>query len=244
MRTPLCLTILAGATALGLAATATAQPVSSPGSREDTLDSLVRRLQICGETQEATRRLDCYDAVARTLGTRPVGSLGSTAPAPSGPAVMPPPAAAAPAPSGGYVGNVTAPDDPDRAFNPNDPNDQRGHVAADPYPPPPQPQPRRTGPGPLPADYQRMPIVTLNTSQFGYNEQRYWQVTVDVANNIPQLIDTEVGCTFTNAGRPVKETRFTATAVQPGEHVMTEVIGPPTTTYVDGVTCHVINPLR
>lgn len=240
MRTPLVSAIIASVVALGLAATATAQPGRKANSREDTLDNLVRRMQICGETPDPARRLECYDGVSRSLGASPVGTMGSSAPPPA----PPPSGAMVPSSGDGYVGNATPPNDPDRAYNPTDPGDQRGRVAADPYPPPPQPQVRRTGPGPLPAGYQSLPIVTLQTSQFGYNEERYWQVTVDVANNIPQLIDVEIDCTFTNAGRPVKDAYFTATAVQPGEHVMTEVIGPRTTTYVDGVTCRVAHPIR
>jgi len=233
--------ILAGLLCCGLAGIAQAQPARNPNSRESVLDNLVRRMEICGETTDANKRLDCYDAIAGSLGTGSRGGAARGNPSPPA-AVAPasPPAAA----SGTYDGNATPPNDPDRAFNPRDPNDQRGMVAADPYPPPPPPQVRRTGPGPLPAGYQQMPIVNLQTSQFGYNDQRYWQVTVDVANNIPQLIDSEVQCTFTNGGRTVKDAYFTATAIQPGEHVMSEVLGPPTTTFVDGVTCRVLSPIR
>jgi hypothetical protein len=233
--------VLAGLLCCSLAGIAQAQPARSPNSRENVLDNLVRRMEICGETQDANKRLDCYDAISGSLGT---GSRGGPMRGNPPIANTPPsgtPMATAP---GQYDGNATPPNDPDRAYNPRDPNDQRGMVAADPYPPPPPAQVRRTGPGPLPAGYLQMPIVTLQTSQFGYNDERYWQVTVDVSNNIPQLIDAEVQCTFTNGGRPVKDAYFTATAIQPGEHVMSEVLGPATTTFVDGVTCRVLNPIR
>ena len=250
--------------ALGVAAVAapmqtSAQPRS--GSREDVLDNMVRRMQICGETGEANRRLQCYDEISRSLGSNlppgasrdvvtnnppPPANIGPPPGAPSyitpsypGPNAPPGPnAALAPPP---FTDEVP---DRDRAFNPRDPNDRRGGTGVDPSPPPPQPQVRRTGPGPLPGGFARLPIVTLETSQFGYNEQRYWQVSIDIANNVARRIDAEVQCTFTNAGRPVREGYFTVTAVQPGEHVMTEVMGPPTTTFVDGVTCQVLNPLR
>jgi hypothetical protein len=233
-----------------------AQPRS--GSREDVLDNMVRRMQICGETGEANRRLQCYDEISRSLGSNPpAGGSRDTltnnpppaniGPGPGAPSYITP---SSPGP-GGPPNTALAPPpfrdevpDRDRAFNPRDPNDRRGGTGVDPYPPPPLPQIRRTGPGPLPAGYARLPIVTLETSQFGYNEQRYWQVSIDIANNIPRLIDAEVQCTFTNGGRQVREGYFTINALQPGEHVMTEVLGPPTTTFVDGVTCQVLNPLR
>lgn len=228
-----------------LAATAaSAQPRTN--SREDVLDNLVRRMQICGETLDATRRLQCYDDIGRSMGsTPPAGTPRTELPNPAGnPPVIG-------APPGGVTGGVTGGGDSsfnptpyaDRAFNPNDPNDPRT-AGAGPYPPPPQPPVRRTGPQPLSARPGVLPVVSLQTSQFGYNEQRYWQVSIDVANNIDRLIDSEIQCSFTNSGRPVKDSYFTATAIQPGEHVMTEVLGPPTATYVDGVICRVLSPIR
>jgi hypothetical protein len=236
-------------------AIAPAQAQNRNTSREGVLDDLVRRLQICGETQDATRRLQCYDQIGRSMGyTPPPGTpRADVGPQPIGPgAGSPPPynpppivggSNIAPPPGGSDEDSVNPTPYADRAYNPNDPNDRRG-VGADPYPPPPQPQVRRTGPGPLPGGAGRLPVVSLQTSDFGYNEQRYWQVAVDLANNIGQVIDAEVQCTFTNANRPVKDAYFLASAMAPGEHVMTEVIGPPTNIFVDGVTCRVTRPLR
>jgi hypothetical protein len=244
--------------AIAAASSVSAQPRS--GSREDVLDNMVRRMQMCGETGEANRRLQCYDEISRSLGSNPpVGGSRDTvtnnpADIPPGPGGGPPsyvtPSYPGPnAPPGPNAALAPPPfrdevPDRDRAFNPRDPSDQRGGTGVDPYPPPPPPQVRRTGPGPLPAGFARLPIVTLETSQFGYNEQRYWQVSIDIANNVARRIDAEVQCTFTNAGRPVRDGYFTITNVQPGEHVTTEVLGPPTTTFVDGVTCQVVNPIR
>jgi hypothetical protein len=219
---------------------ASAQPRSN--SRETVLDDLVRRLQICGETGDATRRLQCYDQIGRSMGNNPppgTPNVGPRADLPNNAPMIGAPPGTAP---GGGDSSFNPVPYADRAYNPNDPNDQRG-VGADPYPPPPRPQVRRTGPGPLPGRSGALPIVSLQTSQFGYNEQRYWQVTVDVANNVGRVIDSEIQCTFTNGGRPVKDGYFLATAIAPGEHVTTEVLGPPTTTYVDGVTCRVLNPV-
>jgi len=230
------------------ASLAVAQP--RPNSRESVLDDLVRRLQICGETPDATRRLQCYDQIGRSMGNNPppgTPNAGPRADAPNLPNNPPligaPPGVQPGTGPGSGDGSFNPTPYADRAYNPNDPNDQRG-AGADPYPPPQQPQVRRTGPQPLSARPGVLPVVGLTTSQFGYNDQRYWQITIDVVNNIGRLIDSEIQCTFTNAGRPAKESYFVATAVQPGEHVTTEVLGPPTTTYVDGVTCRVLSPTR
>ncbi len=220
-----------------LATMAAAQPAKPGGSREDTLDNLVRRMQLCGETPDPTNRLQCYDDIARSMGGTPSNGAARKNPPLNSPVAIGPGSAPAP-----YTGNAAPPDDPDRAYNPNDPNDRRSGVAADPYPAPPQQQIRRSGPGPLPPPGG--PIVTLQTSNFGYNDQRYWQVTIDIANNIGRLVDSELQCSFTNGGRAVKTANFVATAILPGEHISTEVLGPPTTTFVDGVTCQVLSPLR
>jgi len=136
--------------------------------------------------------------------------------------------------------NTLAPpeQDPDRAFNPS----------AGSYRPPetigakPQPPVRRTGPRPLPNFSQPMPLVTLTASNLTYGEARYWQVTISVTSNTANTVDTQIQCTFRNAGRSVGEAYFGPVSLASGEQITTDLIGPPTTAYVDSTNCRVLSP--
>ena len=130
--------------------------------------------------------------------------------------------------------------DPDRAFNPRD--------ATTAYRPPegpmarPQPAVRRTGPRPVPNYGSSMPVVTLQASNLTYGESRYWQVTITVTSNVSRALDTQVQCSFLNGGRSVGEAYFGPVTLSAGEQVSTELIGPPTTAFVDSTNCRVMNP--
>lgn len=132
--------------------------------------------------------------------------------------------------------NPTAPD-PDRAF---DPSTASGAAAA----PMPRPQPsvRRTGPRPVPSSSQSMPLVTLAASNLTYSPSRYWQVTISITSNTTRTVDAQVQCTFRNGGSSVGEAYFGPTPLAPGEQISTELIGPPTTAYVDTVNCRALSP--
>ena len=128
--------------------------------------------------------------------------------------------------------------DPDAAYDPR--------RATSAYQPPegvmPKPQPtvRRTGPRPLPTFSQPMPLFTLQASDLTYNRARYWQVTVTLTSNTSRTLDAQVQCAFLNAGRSVGDAYFGPTAVAPGEQIVTDLIGPPTTAYVDSTTCRLV----
>jgi hypothetical protein len=130
--------------------------------------------------------------------------------------------------------------DPDRAFNPTD--------ATSAYRPPegpmprPQPQVRRTGPRPVPNYGSSMPVVSLQASNLTYGQSRYWQVTVTVTSNVNRAIDAQVQCTFLNAGRSVGEAYFGPIQMAAGEQVSTDLIGPPTTAFVDSTNCRMMQP--
>jgi hypothetical protein len=137
--------------------------------------------------------------------------------------------------------NTLAPpgSDPDAAYDPS--------RSAASYPsgatmPKPQPPIRRTGPRPIPYSPQPMPIVTLTANNLTYGPSRYWQVSVSVTSNTPNTIDTQIQCTFRNAGRSVGEAYLGPVGLAPGEQISTELIGPPTTTYVDSTNCRVVSP--
>ena len=129
--------------------------------------------------------------------------------------------------------------DPDAAFNPN---------SASAYQPPagsmPRPQPvlRRTGPRPVPNYGSNMPVVSLAVNNLTYGAARYWQVTVAVTSNVTRTIDTQVQCSFLNGGRSVGEADLGPVQMAAGEQVSTDLIGPPTTTFVDSTNCRVLSP--
>ena len=81
---------------------------------------------------------------------------------------------------------------------------------------------------------------TGRPSDLTYNAARYWQVTITLTSNTPRTLDTQVQCSFLNAGRSVGEAYFGPTAVAPGEQIVTDLIGPPTTAYVDSTTCRIV----
>jgi hypothetical protein len=128
--------------------------------------------------------------------------------------------------------------DPDAAFNPSAGGTFQPGVAG----PRPQPPVRRTGPRPLPNFSRPMPLVTLTASNLTYGESRYWQVSISVTSNTGNTVDTQIQCSFNNAGRSVGEAYFGPVSLAPGEQISTELIGPPTTAYVDSTNCKVLSP--
>ncbi|HEY2872153.1 MAG TPA: hypothetical protein VGJ56_09560 [Reyranella sp.] len=131
------------------------------------------------------------------------------------------------------------PNDPDAAFNPRGNN-----TAYQPEAPMPRPQPalRRTGPRPVPNYGSNMPVVTLAVNNLTYGASRYWQVTVGVTSNVARTVDTQVQCSFLNSGRSVGEAYLGPVQLAAGEQVSTELVGPPTTTFVDSTNCRVLSP--
>lgn len=237
---------------------------AQPRKREDLLDALIRHIQICGELNDGPSRLTCYDKLQTQVGdVQPSGQQAAPTPTPlrpggpptvqaqgtqptmqsGGPMPLAPPPLQVPgggnATLGGQqMGQMNQPGDPDRAFDPN----------AGGYRPPegamakPQPPVRRTGPRAIPNFATPMPLVSLAANNLTYGEARYWQVSIVITSNTPRALDTQIRCSFINAGKPVAEAYFGPTAIQPGEQISTDLIGPPTTTFVDSTTCNVLSP--
>jgi hypothetical protein len=230
-------------------------------SREDLLDALTTHIQICAEIADGRDRLACYDKMQTK-----VGDVQPTAPTSLRPGTPPQQAAG---PGGGYQGAPLAPPpltvpgggtatlggggvqggtlgpagpstDPDAAF------DTRGATSA--YRPPegamPKPQPavRRTGPRPIPNFSSPQPLVTLAANNLTYGEARYWQVSIVITSNTPRPLLTQIQCTFLNAGRPVGDAYFGPAEIAAGEQISTELVGPPTTAFVDSTNCKVLSP--
>jgi hypothetical protein len=63
-----------------------------------------------------------------------------------------------------------------------------------------------------------------------------------VTSNTPRALDTQVQCSFLNAGRSVGEAYLGPVMMAAGEQISTELVGPPTTTFVDSTNCRVVRP--
>jgi hypothetical protein len=229
-------------------------------SRDDLLDALTRHIQICGEISDTQQRLSCYDRLQTQVG-------GVTAPAQPAPTPTPTPLQASPAPAtppattgsaintapltpqplavpGGGVATLggsaqpAAPQDPNAAFDPRTATYRPPETLG----PKPRPQMRRTGARPIPYSATPQPLVTLGAANLTYGDTRYWQVTVTLTSNTPKPVNTQAECTFMNGGRPISTDYLGPVFIQPGEQIATELIGPPTTTYVDSTNCKIVSP--
>jgi len=76
----------------------------------------------------------------------------------------------------------------------------------------------------------------------GVTSSGQWQVTVAVTSNVARTVDTQVKCSFLNGGRSVGDAYLGPVQLAAGEQVSTELIGPPTTTFVDSTNCRVLSP--
>jgi hypothetical protein len=256
--------LLLGVAVLALIGTVPAQPRAQ--SRDDLLDALTRHIQICGEITEQQAKLACYDRLQTQ-----VGGVQGTAPAASAPARAPSPtplqSSGTPAPStgssissapltpqplgipGGGVATLGGsgvqptplgqPQDPNAAFDPRTATQARPPEGMQPKP---RPAVRRTGARPIPYSATPQPLVVLGASNLTYGDSRYWQVSITLTSNTPRPLETQAQCTFMNAGRPVEDAYFGPVTIQPGEQISTELIGPPTTAYIDSTNCRVMSP--
>ncbi|MFO1087925.1 MAG: hypothetical protein U1E21_25470 [Reyranellaceae bacterium] len=128
--------------------------------------------------------------------------------------------------------------DPDAAFDPRTATTSQPGQAG----PRPQSTMRRTGPRAIPSTSTPQPLVTLGAANLTYGPSRYWQVTVTLTSNTPRPLNAQAECTFMNAGRPVGTDYLGPVTIQPGEQITAELIGPPTSTYVDSSNCKLLSP--
>ena len=233
-------------------------------SRDDLLDALTRHIQICGEITDTQQRMSCYDRLQTQVGGVAPPAQPTPTPLQAAPAnlpMQPPPGPTAGSsinsaplspqplavPGGGVATLGGAPPatgapppsrDPDAAFDPRSATYRPPETLG----PKPQPQMRRTGPRPIPYSSTPQPLVTLGAANLTYGDSRYWQVSVTLTSNTQRPVSTQAECTFMNGGRPVSSDYLGPVTIQPGEQISTELIGPPTTTYVDSTNCKVLSP--
>jgi len=238
-------------------------------SRDDLLDALTRHIQICGEMTATEARLACYDRLQTQVGGVQGAAPAAGAPTPIlAPTPTPLQAGGVAAPStgssisstpitpqplgipGGGVATLGAgaqppasplgqPHDPNAAFDPRTATQPRPPEGLQPKPRPPV---RRTGTRPIPYSATPQPLVVLGAANLTYGDSRYWQVSITLTSNTQRPIETQAQCTFMNAGRPIEDVYFGPVTIQPGEQISTELVGPPTTAYVDSTNCRVLSP--
>jgi hypothetical protein len=131
-----------------------------------------------------------------------------------------------------------APYDPNAAFDPT----RSTYRPPEAMGPKPQPQARRSGPRPVPTFATPQPLVTIGANNLTYGPSRYWQVTIVLKSNIQRPIDTQAVCTFMNGSSALEDAYYGPVTIQPGEQITTELIGPPTTAYVDSTNCRLLSP--
>ena len=88
-----------------------------------------------------------------------------------------------------------------------------------------------------------VPAVVIDSPWLQAVPQQNWLSVVYVTNNSGNVVDPVVGCTFTNGGRPVQDTRVVLSPAGPGERWGVPVYGPPVSTFVDRVTCRLLSPV-
>ena len=87
-----------------------------------------------------------------------------------------------------------------------------------------------------------VPIVTIDGPSLQAIPGGRWMTVLYVSNNSAAEANPEVGCTFTNGGRAVQETRVIVATAGPGQRLGVPVYGPRTDIFVDRVLCRVLVP--
>lgn len=87
-----------------------------------------------------------------------------------------------------------------------------------------------------------VPVVVIDGPWLQAVPNQTWLTVLYVTNNSANVVDPVVGCTFTNGGRPVQETRVVIGPAGPGERWGVPVYGPRVNVFVDRVMCRVLSP--
>jgi hypothetical protein len=87
-----------------------------------------------------------------------------------------------------------------------------------------------------------VPIVTLDSPSLQAIPGDRWVAPIYLTNNSGAPASAQVGCTFTNGGRSVQETRIIVPTAGPGQRLGMPAYGPRTEVFVDRVLCRVLTP--
>ena len=124
----------------------------------------------------------------------------------------------------------------DRAFNPQAQNVVVDGVTVQ------RPRAQLMGTMPVTAG-PSVPLVTLDRASLLAVPGERWITALYVTNNSADMVNTVVGCLFTNAGRKVEDTRIVVPPAGPGERLALQVYGPRVDIFVDRVTCQILAPI-
>lgn len=87
-----------------------------------------------------------------------------------------------------------------------------------------------------------VPVAVLESPSLQVVPGGRWVAPLYVTNNSAGDVNAQVGCTFTNGGRSVLETRVVVPTAHAGQRLATAVYGPRAEIFVDRVLCRLLTP--
>lgn len=87
-----------------------------------------------------------------------------------------------------------------------------------------------------------VPVVSLDSPTLQAIPGDRWIAPLYLSNNSGANANAQVGCTFTNGGRPVQESRIVVPTAGPGQRLAFAAYGPRTDVFVDRVLCRILTP--
>ena len=87
-----------------------------------------------------------------------------------------------------------------------------------------------------------VPIVAMDNASLRAVPGQRWQVVMYLDNNSGNAVSPVIECAFTNAGKPVMDTRATADPIGPGVRQGLLIYGPRVDVFVDRASCRVASP--
>ena len=87
-----------------------------------------------------------------------------------------------------------------------------------------------------------VPVITIEGPTLQAIPGDRWMTVLYINNNSGAPIDTQVGCSFTNGGRTVQESRVVVPTAAAGTRLSVQVAGPRVDVFVDRVLCRVLTP--
>ena len=87
-----------------------------------------------------------------------------------------------------------------------------------------------------------VPIVAMDNAPLRAVPGQRWQVVMYLDNNSGNAVSPVIECAFTNAGKPVMDTRATADPIGPGVRQGLLIYGPRVDVFVDRASCRIASP--